>query len=102
MSQDDKKQTERPDHWLGETTTPGLLVQVDTNTGETEAVFAGASARTAALRNLAPSFQAGLDRMADEFNKEKPLMEFDLIRQTFPGINGSQEQASYPEPRVRN
>lgn len=67
----DKNQTERPDHWLTETTTPGLLVQVDVNSGETAAVLAGASAltRTGALSNLASTFQQSLNRIADEFNE---------------------------------
>ncbi|WP_291427106.1 hypothetical protein [Deinococcus sp.] len=67
---DEKKQAERPDYWISETTTPGLLVQTDMNSGETEPVLAGATAqrRTSALTNLAPNFQEGLNRMAEKFN----------------------------------
>lgn len=41
---DDHHQTERPDLWLTETSTPGLLVQTDINSGESEPVFAGVTA----------------------------------------------------------
>lgn len=33
----------RPDLWLTETTTPGLVVQTDINSGESEPLFAGAA-----------------------------------------------------------
>lgn len=41
---DDKQHAERPDLWLTETTTPGLVMQTDVNSGEKEALFAGAAA----------------------------------------------------------
>lgn len=67
---EEKNQAERPYLWLSEITTPGLLMQTDLSSGDTEPLYAGAAAprRTNVLADLAPDFQAGLDRIADQLN----------------------------------